>query len=42
MTMLILCHSPEWGRKEAQILNPGETYTWEASWTFGVFEKSKI
>ncbi|KAI1497441.1 galactose mutarotase-like domain-containing protein [Biscogniauxia marginata] len=26
---------PEWGRVDAQIGRPGETYTWESSWTFG-------
>jgi hypothetical protein len=33
--MLTSC-SPEWGRTEAQILSPGKTITWEASWTFGL------
>ncbi|RYP80049.1 hypothetical protein DL770_006408 [Monosporascus sp. CRB-9-2] len=27
---------PEWGRVEEQITGPGETYTWESSWTFSV------
>ncbi|KAH6692292.1 aldose epimerase-like protein [Plectosphaerella plurivora] len=27
---------PEWGRTGAQILSPGKTITWEASWTFGL------
>ncbi|KAI1084807.1 galactose mutarotase-like domain-containing protein [Whalleya microplaca] len=26
---------PEWGHVDAQITEPGETYTWESSWTFG-------
>ncbi|KAI1108888.1 aldose 1-epimerase [Nemania sp. NC0429] len=25
---------PEWGRKNAQITGPGETYSWRSSWTF--------
>ncbi|KAI1179523.1 aldose 1-epimerase [Nemania sp. FL0916] len=25
---------PEWGRREAQISGPGETYSWKSSWTF--------
>lgn len=28
--------SPEWGRKEEQITGPGEVYTWESSWEFGL------
>ncbi|KAM7199117.1 Galactose mutarotase-like domain containing protein [Rhypophila sp. PSN 637] len=27
---------PEWGRTEAQILGPDETYNWESSWTFSL------
>lgn len=27
---------PEWGRQEAQLLGPGEKYSWESSWTFGL------
>lgn len=30
------CNSPEWGRTEAQILGPDETYNWESSWTFSL------
>ena len=30
-----LLRSPEWGRVDAQITGPGETYVWESSWTFG-------
>ncbi|KAI0901408.1 galactose mutarotase-like protein [Annulohypoxylon nitens] len=26
---------PEWGRVEKQITGPGQTYSWESSWTFG-------
>jgi aldose 1-epimerase len=27
---------PEWGRVEEQLLGPGEKYSWESSWTFGL------
>ncbi|KAH9992871.1 galactose mutarotase-like domain-containing protein [Xylariaceae sp. FL0662B] len=27
---------PEWGHVDAQITAPGETYSWESSWTFGI------
>ncbi|KAK0647990.1 galactose mutarotase-like domain-containing protein [Cercophora newfieldiana] len=27
---------PEWGRVDAQITGPGEVYSWETSWTFGL------
>ncbi|KAK5662477.1 hypothetical protein OQA88_8388 [Cercophora sp. LCS_1] len=27
---------PEWGRVDAQLLGPGEKYSWESSWTFGL------
>ncbi|KAM7198191.1 aldose 1-epimerase [Naviculisporaceae sp. PSN 640] len=27
---------PEWGRTEAQILGPDESYNWESSWTFSL------
>ncbi|KAK3388687.1 galactose mutarotase-like domain-containing protein [Sordaria brevicollis] len=27
---------PEWGRLDKQILGPGQTYSWESSWTFGL------
>ncbi|KAI9897851.1 hypothetical protein N3K66_007707 [Trichothecium roseum] len=27
---------PEWGRKEKQITGPGQVYTWESSWEFGL------
>ncbi|KAK7743378.1 hypothetical protein SLS62_010615 [Diatrype stigma] len=27
---------PEWGRLEKQITGPGDIYTWESSWTFGL------
>ncbi|CAJ2511850.1 Uu.00g074750.m01.CDS01 [Anthostomella pinea] len=27
---------PEWGRLDAQITGPGEAYSWESSWTFGM------
>ncbi|KAI1139943.1 galactose mutarotase-like protein [Hypoxylon sp. FL0543] len=26
---------PEWGRVDKEITGPGQTYTWESSWTFG-------
>lgn len=29
-------NSPEWGRADAQLLGPGEKYSWESSWTFGL------
>ncbi|RXG49062.1 hypothetical protein VDGE_04763 [Verticillium dahliae] len=31
-------NNPQWGRADAQITGPGETYTWEASWEFGLLE----
>jgi hypothetical protein len=31
-----LCGSPEWNRTKAQIYGPGQTYSWESSWTFGL------
>ncbi|KAI0592823.1 galactose mutarotase-like domain-containing protein [Biscogniauxia sp. FL1348] len=27
---------PEWGRVDKQIVGPGDTYSWESSWTFGL------
>ncbi len=30
----MLRNSPEWNRK--QVYGPGEKYSWESSWTFGV------
>lgn len=27
---------PEWDRMDKQIFGPGQTYSWESSWTFGV------
>ncbi|KAL2151028.1 hypothetical protein VTH82DRAFT_6126 [Thermothelomyces myriococcoides] len=30
---------PEWERLDAQIWGPGETYTWESSWTFGLLDE---
>ncbi|KAH9896193.1 galactose mutarotase-like protein [Xylariomycetidae sp. FL2044] len=27
---------PEWERVDAQITGPGDTYSWESSWTFGL------
>ncbi len=27
-------NSPEWGRRNAQITGPKQTYSWESSWTF--------
>jgi aldose 1-epimerase len=27
-------NSPEWGRKEAEITGPDETYKWDSAWTF--------
>ncbi len=30
----MLGDSPEWNRK--QVYGPGEKYSWESSWTFGV------
>jgi len=35
-TSLTRSNSPEWGRVDAQILGPGEKYSWESSWTFGL------
>ncbi|EGY23325.1 aldose 1-epimerase [Verticillium dahliae VdLs.17] len=31
-------NNPQWGRADAQITGPGETYTWEASWEFGLLD----
>ncbi|CRK27764.1 hypothetical protein BN1723_014017 [Verticillium longisporum] len=31
-------NNPQWGRTDAQITGPGEKYTWEASWEFGLLE----
>jgi hypothetical protein len=28
--------SPEWNRTDAQIIGPGQPYSWESSWTFGL------
>ena len=37
LEMSLTCsNSPEWGRVDAQILGPGEKYSWESSWTFGL------
>lgn len=27
---------PEWGRLDRQVFAPGQTYVWEAEWSFGV------
>lgn len=34
--LLTQMDSPEWGRVDKQILGPGQTYSWESSWTFGL------
>jgi aldose 1-epimerase len=31
-------NNPKWGRKDEQLTGPGETYTWESSWEFGLVE----
>lgn len=36
--MILTLRSPEWGRKDAQITGPGETYSWESSWEFSTSE----
>lgn len=33
-----VAYSPEWDRLDTQITGPGEVYTWESSWTFGLVE----